>query len=88
MGKNSKNKIINMTVNYAHKQVCKCHHCNKVIAQGNPYFTLVIHLKGEYLEPRFKLCKECLDASMKEYHNKEGKYGEYLKKKIVKTWLK
>ena len=80
-------KIVRITITFAHKKVCKCSFCGKDIEKGTPYFIFGFNEKpyGNYLAYSAKLCNNCLIKAEEDFKRKEGNYGEWLKRKIVRS---
>jgi hypothetical protein len=76
-------RITSSKVLFAFKKEERCCACNPKIKVGEPYFNIVLYI-DYYDRKKLKICKKCFDKFYKNEYLKEGGYGEWLKKKIVK----
>lgn len=68
---------------FVYKRTCKCGKCKRKMEEKELYFAVST---GFY--ETTKLCKKCWDnmytKSQELYKSNEGKFGEYLKKRMVR----
>jgi len=80
----------NINMCFSHKKKVICHDCLMDVVPGKLYISLSMN-SMDYGNPDFRipLCKNCWDKlyekSILEYENKKDKYGEYLKRRIVRS---
>lgn len=75
--------VLTIKTFFVYKRACKCSKCRRKMNTEEQYFTIN---NGMY--ETTKLCKKCWDKTILKaeelYKKNEGKFGEYLKRRMMK----